>query len=151
MCILVVCLEAEAAIELDKLLKDASNEYMSTEVSYFSGVFEITNTSVIVFIVVSSCFLVWLYKNMSYVFIEVLVVLFAIGGGEHGIYVIHISGGLEYNLSIASSRNFNKCSFRSFENVAKSFIKIPFLGGGVALIITVIQIIQVPNLKLQIQ
>ncbi|XP_035844694.1 signal peptide peptidase-like 4 isoform X1 [Helianthus annuus] len=104
MCILVVCLEAEAAIELDKLLKDASNEYMSTEVSYFSGVFEITNTSVIVFIVVSSCFLVWLYKNMSYVFIEVLVVLFAIGGGE-----------------------------------------------GVALIITVIQIIQVPNLKLQIQ
>ncbi|MFS7963565.1 hypothetical protein Hanom_Chr08g00739791 [Helianthus anomalus] len=38
MCILVVCLEAEAAIELDKLLKDASDEYMSTEVSYLGGV-----------------------------------------------------------------------------------------------------------------
>ncbi|KAJ0739927.1 putative aminopeptidase [Helianthus annuus] len=156
----------EAAIEQDKLLKDASDEYLSTEASYSSGVVEITTTSAIVFIVVASCFLVLLYKKMSYVFIEVLVVLFAIGGAE----------GLQTCLVALLA------CFRSFENVAKSFIKVPFLGGvsyltlgvspfcvlcavlwavyrrhhfawigqdilGVALIITVIQIIQVPNLK----
>ncbi|GKD69657.1 signal peptide peptidase-like protein 4 isoform X1, partial [Tanacetum coccineum] len=42
--------------------------------------------------------------------------------------------------------------FRLFEQAATTYIKVPFLGAvskspGVALIITVIQIIQVPNLK----
>ncbi|KAK9076401.1 hypothetical protein SSX86_004735 [Deinandra increscens subsp. villosa] len=156
----------EAAIEHDKLLKDASDEYMSTEASYSSGVVEITTTSAIVFVVVASCFLVLLYKKMSYAFIEVLVVLFAIGGAE----------GLQTCLVALLS------CFRLFENAAKTFIKVPFLGAvsyltlgvspfcvtcavvwavyrryhfawigqdilGVALIVTVIQIIQVPNLK----
>ena len=52
------------------------------ETSLSSGVVEITTTSAIVFVVVASCFLVMLYKWMSYAFIEVLVVLFAIGGVE---------------------------------------------------------------------
>ncbi|KAI7733644.1 hypothetical protein M8C21_028587 [Ambrosia artemisiifolia] len=146
--------------------EDASDEYLSTEASYSSGVVEITTTSAIVFIVVASCFLVVLYKKMSYAFIEVLVVLFAIGGAE----------GLQTCLVALLA------CFRLFESAAKSFIKVPFLGGvsyltlgvspfcvicavlwavyrrhhfawigqdilGVALIITVIQIIQVPNLK----
>lgn len=52
------------------------------ETSYSSGVVEITTTSAIVFVVVASCFLVMLYEFMSSTFIEVLVVLFAIGGVE---------------------------------------------------------------------
>ncbi|KAF5758460.1 putative peptidase A22B, signal peptide peptidase [Helianthus annuus] len=122
--------------------EDASDEYMSTEVSYFSGVFEITNTSVIVFIVVSSCFLVWLYKKMSYVFIEVLVVLFAIGGGEvctHSHKKKIIFFDFDFNKLMSSIFFF---SFSGSANVLGGFISM-----GVALIITVIQIIQVPNLK----
>nr|XP_043621532.1 signal peptide peptidase-like 4 [Erigeron canadensis] len=156
----------ESAIEQDKLLKDASDDYLSMEPSYTSGVVEITTTSAFVFVVVASCFLVMLYRLMSYAFIEVLVVLFAIGGVE----------GLQTCLVAVLS------CIKSFEHAAKAFINIPFLGGvshlalvvspfcvicaavwaayrrhhfawigqdilGVALIITVIQIIQVPNLK----
>ncbi|MFS8025195.1 putative peptidase A22B, signal peptide peptidase [Helianthus anomalus] len=120
MCILVVCLEAEAAIKLDKLLKDASDEYMSTKVSYFSGVFEITNTSVIVFIVVSSCFLVWLYKKC---------------------HTCSLRFWLSYSPLVGASSIFF-FSFSGSANVLGGFISM-----GVALIITVIQIIQVPNLK----
>nr|GEU95416.1 signal peptide peptidase-like 4 isoform X1 [Tanacetum cinerariifolium] len=144
----------EAAIERDQLLKDGSDEYLQMESSLSSGVVDITTTSALVFVVVASCFLVMLYKWMSYAFIEVLVVLFAIGGVE----------GMQTCLA------------------ATTYIKVPFLGAvsyltvgvsplcvigaviwafyrrhhfawigqdilGVALIITVIQIIQVPNLK----
>lgn len=156
----------EAAIEQDKLLKDGSDEYMNMEYSNSSGVVEINTTSAIVFVVIASCFLVMLYKLMSYLFIEILVVLFAIGGVE----------GLQTCVVALLS------CFRLFENAATTYIKIPFLGAvsyltlgvspfcvtfavvwavyrrspfawigqdilGVALIITVIQIIQVPNLK----
>ncbi|GJY24053.1 signal peptide peptidase-like protein 4 isoform X1 [Tanacetum coccineum] len=156
----------EAAIERDQLLKDGSDKYLQTESSLSSGVVEITTTSAIVFVVVASCFLVMLYKWMSYAFIEVLVVLFAIGGVE----------GMQTCLVALLS------CFRQFEQAATTYIKVPFLGAvsyltvgvsplcvigaviwafyrrhhfawigqdilGVALIITVIQIIQVPNLK----
>ncbi|XP_071697732.1 signal peptide peptidase-like 4 [Rutidosis leptorrhynchoides] len=156
----------ESAIDQDKLLKDASDEYLNTEPSYSSGVVEITTTSALAFVVVASCFLVLLYKKMSYAFIEVLVVLFAIGGAE---------GLVTCLVTILSC-------FRSLEQAAKTFIKILFLGAvsylalfvsplcvvcailwaafrrhhfawigqdilGVTLIITVIQVIKVPNLK----
>ncbi|XP_071717459.1 signal peptide peptidase-like 4 [Rutidosis leptorrhynchoides] len=155
----------ESAIDQDKLLKDASDEYLSTG-PYSSGVVEITTTSALVFVVVASCFLVLLYYKMSDAFIEVLVILFAIGGAE----------GLQTCLVALLS------CLRSLEHAANTFIKIPFLGAvsyltlvvspfcvacavlwasfrrhhfawigqdilGVTLIITVIQIIQVPNLK----
>uniref|UniRef100_A0A5B7A5F9 Putative signal peptide peptidase-like 4 n=1 Tax=Davidia involucrata TaxID=16924 RepID=A0A5B7A5F9_DAVIN len=74
----------EAAIEQDKLLKDASDEFLSTEGTGSSGVVDINTTSAILFVVVASCFLVMLYKLMSLWFIEVLVVLFCIGGVEVG-------------------------------------------------------------------
>ncbi|PWA72509.1 PA domain, Presenilin/signal peptide peptidase [Artemisia annua] len=156
----------EAAIEQDQLLKDGSDEYLQMETSLSSGVVQITTTSAIVFVVVASCFLVMLYKWMSYAFIEVLVVLFAIGGVE----------GLQTCLVALLS------CFRLFEQAATTYIKVPFIGAvsyltlgvsplcvigavlwafyrrhhfawigqdilGVSLIITVIQIIQVPNLK----
>ncbi|CAN4111583.1 unnamed protein product [Withania somnifera] len=155
----------EAAIEQDKLLKDGSNECNVTEASH-SGVLEINIISAVLFVVVASCFLIMLYKLMSSWFIEVLVVLFSIGGVE----------GLQTCLVALLS------CFRWFECFGQSYIKIPFLGPlsylmlaispfciafavlwavyrhisfawigqdilGIALIITVLQIVQIPNLK----
>ncbi|PPS18358.1 hypothetical protein GOBAR_AA02218 [Gossypium barbadense] len=90
----------EVAIEQEKLLKDASEEFLQVGAAGSSGFVDINTTSAILFVVIASCFLVMLYKLMSFWFVEVLVVLFCIGGVE-----------------------------------------------GIALIITVLQIVRVPNLK----
>ncbi|KAH6778702.1 SIGNAL PEPTIDE PEPTIDASE-LIKE 4 [Perilla frutescens var. hirtella] len=156
----------EAAIEHDKLLKDGSDEFLSEETSGSSGVVDINTTSAIMFVVIASCFLIMLYKLMSSTFIEILVVVFCIGGVE----------GLQTCLVALLS------CFRWFEHAAESFVKVPFVGAvsyltlgvspfcvafavlwavyrktsyawigqdilGIALIITVLQIIRVPNLK----
>ncbi|KAI3444532.1 hypothetical protein Pfo_001197 [Paulownia fortunei] len=156
----------EAAIEQDKLLKDGSDEYLSKDTYHSSGVVDINTTSAIFFVVIASGFLVMLYKLMSYWFIEILVVVFCIGGVE----------GLQTCLVALLS------CFRWFEHAAESFVKVPFVGAvsyltlavspfciafavlwavfrrvsfawigqdilGIALIITVLQIIRVPNLK----
>ncbi|KAK4397210.1 Signal peptide peptidase-like 4 [Sesamum angolense] len=156
----------EAAIEQDKLLKDGSDEYLTKNTYGYSGVVDINTTSAIFFVVIASCFLVMLYKLMSYWFIEILVVVFCLGGVE----------GLQTCLVALLS------CFRWFEHAAESFVRVPFLGAvsyltvavspfcivfavlwavyrsvsfawigqdilGIALIITVLQIVQVPNLK----
>ncbi|KAL9274227.1 Signal peptide peptidase-like 2-like protein [Drosera capensis] len=154
----------EAAIEHDKLLKDASDEHEDTKGRSFGGVVEISVTLAILFVVVASCFLVLLYKLMSDWFIELLVVLFGIGGAE----------GLQTCLVAILSR--------VFKSAGQSFVKLPFLGAvshltlavtpfcitfaavwavyrnvsfawigqdilGIALIVTVLQIVRLPNLK----
>ncbi|KAJ8900611.1 hypothetical protein K2173_025388 [Erythroxylum novogranatense] len=154
----------EAATEQDKLLKDGSDDYLNMEGR--SSVVNINTTSAILFVVIASCFLVMLYKLMSYWFIEVLVVLFCIGGVE----------GLQTCLVALLS------SFRWFHRAGETYVKVPFFGAvpyltlgvspfciafavvwavyrrvsfawigqdilGIALIITVLQIVQVPNLK----
>lgn len=43
---------------------------------------DINTTSAVLFVVFASCFLILIYKLMSYWFIELLVVLFCIGGAE---------------------------------------------------------------------
>ncbi|KAJ4843643.1 Signal peptide peptidase-like 4 [Turnera subulata] len=156
----------EAAIELDKLLKDGSDEIVHKDGAYSSNIVNINTTSAILFVVVASCFLVMLYKLMSLRFIEVLVVLFCIGGVE----------GLQTCLVALLS------CFRWFQHAGESFVKAPFFGAvshltlavspfciafavvwavyrrvsfawigqdilGITLIITVLQIVQVPNLK----
>ncbi|GLT84617.1 hypothetical protein SLE2022_028380 [Rubroshorea leprosula] len=156
----------EAAIEQDKLLKDASEEYLQTEGVGASGFVDINMMSAVLFVVIASCFLVMLYKLMSARFIEVLVVLFCIGGVE----------GLQTCLVALLS------CFRWFQHAAESYVKVPFFGAisyltlaicpfcitfavlwasfrhisfawigqdilGIALIITVLQIVRVPNLK----
>ncbi|KAG2720358.1 hypothetical protein I3843_02G025300 [Carya illinoinensis] len=156
----------EEAIEQDKLLKDGSDEIPSLEGIGSSGFVEINTTAAILFIVIASCFLVMLYKLMSKRFIEILVVLFCIGGVE----------GLQTCLVTLLS------CFRWFERVGQSYVKVPFFGAvsyltlaispfcvafgivwavfrkisyawigqdvlGIALIITVLQIVRVPNLK----
>ncbi|KAM3698768.1 hypothetical protein ACB094_06G215000 [Castanea mollissima] len=156
----------EAAIEQDKLLKDGSDEVLNLEDVGPSGSVDITTTAAILFVVIASCFLVMLYKLMSTWFIEILVVLFCIGGVE----------GLQTCLVALFT------CFRWFEHAGQSFVKVPLLGAmsyltlaispfciafavvwgvkrqlsfawigqdilGIALIITVLQIVRVPNLK----
>ncbi|KAL6979573.1 Signal peptide peptidase-like 2, variant 2 [Sarracenia purpurea var. burkii] len=154
----------EASIEQDKLLKDASHDFSSTKDIGTKGVVDINTTSAVLFVVVASCFLIIIYKLMSSWFVELLVVLFAIGGAE----------GLQTCLVALLSRWFKR--------TAESFIKVPFFGAvsyltlsvspfciafavvwavyrnapfawigqdvlGIALILTVLQIVCVPNLK----
>ncbi|XWS49960.1 hypothetical protein CRYUN_Cryun12cG0047300 [Craigia yunnanensis] len=154
----------EAAIEHDKLLKDALDEIPDTRHVDSGGIVDINTTSAVLFVVVASCFLVMLYKLMSYWFVELLVVLFCIGGVE----------GLQTCLVALLSR--------WFKHAGESYIKVPFFGAlsyltlavspfcvafavvwavyrnvsfawigqdilGIALIITVLQIVHVPNLK----
>ncbi|KAK6117051.1 hypothetical protein DH2020_049194 [Rehmannia glutinosa] len=156
----------EAALEQDKLLKDATDEVPSIKNTGGSSVVDINTTSAVLFVVVASCFLILIYKLMSYWFIELLVVLFCIGGVE----------GLQTCLVALLS------SFRWFKQAGESFIKLPILGAisyltvavapfciafavvwavyrtvsfawigqdilGIALIITVLQIVRIPNLK----
>ncbi|KAA3475269.1 signal peptide peptidase-like 4 isoform X1 [Gossypium australe] len=91
----------EVAIEQDKLLKDASEEILEVRGAGSSGFVDINTMSAILFVVAASCFLVMLYKLMSFWFVEVLVVLFCIGGVE-----------------------VRLC----FQRFAESFIKVPFFG-----------------------
>ncbi|KAH6756446.1 SIGNAL PEPTIDE PEPTIDASE-LIKE 4 [Perilla frutescens var. hirtella] len=156
----------EAATEQDKLLKDGLDEHITSDTYHSSGLVEINTASAIFFVVIASCFLIMLYKLMSYWFIEILVVVFCIGGVE----------GLQTCLVAILS------CFRWFEHAAESFVKVPLLGSvsyltlavspvciafsvlwavyrsasiawigqdilGIALIITVLQIVRIPNLK----
>lgn len=154
----------EASIEHDKLLKDAPDELLNAEATGVSGVVDINTTSAVFFVVIASCFLILLYKLMSFWFVELLVVLFCIGGVE----------GLQTCLVALLSRWFKRAG--------ESYVKVPFFGAvsyltlavspfciafaviwavkrriyfawigqdilGIALIITVLQIVRVPNLK----
>lgn len=72
-------------------LQDGSDEIPNLEGIGSSGFVEITTTAAILFVVIASCFLVMLYKLMSKQFIEILVVLFCIGGVEVRIfYDVHV-------------------------------------------------------------
>ncbi|RWR72209.1 signal peptide peptidase-like protein 4 [Cinnamomum micranthum f. kanehirae] len=155
----------EAMIEHDKLLKDAPDDFVNMENTGSSGVVDINTTSAILFVVIASCFLIVLYKLMSSWFVELLVVLFCIGGVE----------GLQTCLVALLSR--------WFKQAGESYVKVPFFGAvsyltlavlpfcitfavvwayyrqrlsfawigqdilGIALIITVLQIVRLPNLK----
>ncbi|KAK3434329.1 hypothetical protein EUGRSUZ_D01835 [Eucalyptus grandis] len=157
----------EAALEQDKLTKDAVDELTDDKHVKATGVVEISTTSAVLFVIIASGFLIVLYKLMSTWFIELLVVLFCIGGVE----------GLQTCLVALLSR--------WFRNFGDSYTKVPFFGAvsyltlavspfciafavvwavyrntnfawigqdilGIALIITVLQIVRIPNLKVVI-
>ncbi|RAL51061.1 hypothetical protein DM860_005417 [Cuscuta australis] len=155
----------EADIEHDKFLKDALNELPETETAHTSNVVDINMTSAVLFVAIASCFLILLYKLMRFSwFFELLVVVFCIGGIE----------GLQTCLVALLSRWF-KHTGDTFIKVpifgAVSYLTLvvsPFciafgviwavyrthsfawIGQdilGIALIITVLQIVQIPNLK----
>ncbi|KAM2200773.1 hypothetical protein ACFX1R_000681 [Malus domestica] len=156
----------EAAIEHEKLLKDASDDSLHMEVDRSNALVEISTTAAILFVVIASCFLIMFYKLMSFWFVEILVVLFCIGGIE----------GLQTCLV-----TFLSC-FSRFKHAGDSYVRLPIFGAvsyltlavapfciafavlwavyrrisfawigqdilGIALIITVLQIVRVPNLK----
>ncbi|KAL9671325.1 hypothetical protein QQ045_008893 [Rhodiola kirilowii] len=156
----------EAAKERERLLKDDTVEHHHTQRTGSNGMVDISVTSAVLFVVFASCFLVMLYKLMSFWFIEVLVVLFCIGGVE----------GLQTCMVALLS------CFRWFQHAGETFIELPLLGAvsyltlaaspfcvafaviwavfrrvsfawigqdilGITLIITVLQIVRVPNLK----
>ncbi|KAK1374826.1 PA domain-containing protein [Heracleum sosnowskyi] len=155
---------SEDSIEPDKLLKDASDEHPFTKAIGVSSVVEVNMLSAVLFVVIASCFLVIFYKLMSYWFIELLVIVFCIGGIE----------GLQTCLVAFL--------YRWFKKSAESFTKVPLFGAvsyltlavfpfcvifavvwamyrdapyawigqdilGISLIVTVLQIVHVPNLK----
>lgn len=79
-------------------MQDGSDEILSSESVGSSGFVDINTTAAILFVVIASCFLVLLYKLMSTWFIELLVVLFCIGGVEVSLpSVICMLGSLELN------------------------------------------------------
>lgn len=154
----------EAAVEYDKLLRDVSDEISNTKDVAVSGVVNMNAKAAVLFVLVASCFLFMLYKLMSPWFIDVLVVLFCIGGIE----------GLQTCLVALLSR--------WFKHASESYVKLPFVGAisyltlavtpfcitfavfwavyrdksfswigqdilGITLIITVLQIVHVSNLK----
>uniref|UniRef100_A0A0D9VMV2 PA domain-containing protein n=1 Tax=Leersia perrieri TaxID=77586 RepID=A0A0D9VMV2_9ORYZ len=154
----------EAVTEQEKLLKDGHESSLNFEAGGSSGMVDINMTSAILFVVIASCFLIMLYKLMSHWFVELLVVIFCIGGVE----------GLQTCLVALLSR--------WFKPAAESFVKVPFFGAvsyltiavcpfcivfaviwavyrrmtyawigqdilGITLIVTVIQIVRIPNLK----
>lgn len=61
--------------------QDAPEELLKMETSG-SGVVDINTASALLFVVIASCFLILLYKRMSSWFVELLVILFCIGGVE---------------------------------------------------------------------
>ncbi|KAG0459134.1 hypothetical protein HPP92_022262 [Vanilla planifolia] len=155
--------EREALIEHEKLMKDAPEDLLNLE-STGSGVVDINTMSAVLFVAIASGFLVMLYKLMSTWFVGILVVLFSIGGVE----------GLQTCLVALLSRWLKRAG-ESFIKVpffgAVSYLTLaitPFCVAfatiwaiyrrrsyawigqdilGIALILTVIQIVRVPNLK----
>uniref|UniRef100_A0A2P2JZE4 Uncharacterized protein MANES_01G059500 n=2 Tax=Rhizophora mucronata TaxID=61149 RepID=A0A2P2JZE4_RHIMU len=154
----------EAAIEQDKLLKDAMDDIQDTKALGLTSMVDINTTSAVLFVFIASGFLIIIYKLMSDWFIELLVVLFCIGGIE----------GLQTCLVALLSR--------WFKHAGESYVKVPIFGAlsyltlavspfciafavvwavyrdnsfawigqnilGIALIITVLQIVHIPNLK----
>ncbi|KAI4326944.1 hypothetical protein L6164_019456 [Bauhinia variegata] len=152
----------KAAVEQDKLLKDSADEIPGTKDSGASGVIYVNTKAAVLFVVLASCLLFMLYHFMSSWLVEVLVVLFCIGGAE----------GLRTGLVAFLSRWFKRAR--------EPYIEVPLFGAisyltlavspfcitfsvlwavyrnisaawmgqdGIAMIITVLQIVHIPNLK----
>ncbi|TQE06780.1 hypothetical protein C1H46_007649 [Malus baccata] len=166
----------EATIEHEKLLKDASDDSLPIEVDRSNALVEISTTAAILFVVIASCFLIMFYKLMSFWFVEILVVLFCIGGIESLLFAgpADLLGDFAIMLT--------KYSFRRFKRAGESYVRLPIFGAvsyltlavapfciafavlwavyrrisfawigqdilGIALIITVLQLVRIPNLK----
>ncbi|KAH9604125.1 hypothetical protein KSS87_010465 [Heliosperma pusillum] len=147
----------EAAIERDKLSKvvpsiydikdlkilppqqpihfDASDEMVVAAGTGYSGFVDISTRSALLFVVIASGFLVMLYKLMSVWFIDVLVVLFCIGGAEglQTCLVAFLSRTTlvryECDCELMIELWTDLCnSFKWFEHAAVTIVKVPFFG-----------------------
>ncbi|KAG9129010.1 hypothetical protein Leryth_021704 [Lithospermum erythrorhizon] len=125
----------EAAREQEKFLKDDLDELPSITRVGGSNVVNINTVSAILFVVVASGFLIMLYELMSSWFIELLV-------------VISIGGMIKYEdeLFLCQGISVLKEWFKRFGRMVHQMVVHP-LNQGIALIITVIQIVHIPNLE----
>ncbi|KAB2634936.1 signal peptide peptidase-like 2 [Pyrus ussuriensis x Pyrus communis] len=152
---------------------DATDEIPCAKTPLGASVVDISTTSAVLFVVIVSCFLVILYKLMSSWFVMLLVVLFCIGGVK-GLQTCLVVLLLRYNLiHLLLKQSLTLYYDSPFE----LYIKVPILGVisyltlivspfcmtfavlwgvchnlsfawiGIALIITVLQIVRIPNLK----
>ncbi|GAV83873.1 PA domain-containing protein/Peptidase_A22B domain-containing protein [Cephalotus follicularis] len=154
----------EAAIEQDKLLKDTEEDIPHDKVGGVSGVVEVSTTSAVLFVLIASCFLVIIYKLMSVWFVEILVVLFCIGSVEglqtclvallsrwlkragESYIKIPVFGAVSYlTLAVSPFCIAFAVVWAVYRNVSFAWIGQDIL--GIALIVTVLQIVHVPNLK----
>ncbi|KAM1584853.1 signal peptide peptidase-like 2 isoform X1 [Malus sylvestris] len=154
----------EAAIEHERLLKDAADEIPCAKTPLGASVVDISTTSAVLFVVIASCFLVILYKLMSSWFVVLLVVLFCIGGVEGlqtclvalllrwfkrtgELYVkVPILGAVSYlTLAVSPFCITFAVLWGVYRNLSFAWIGQDIL--GIALIITVLQIVRIPNLK----
>nr|ADE76315.1 unknown [Picea sitchensis] len=154
----------EACNEHCKSLKDDSDAFVMEENSGDKGVVDISTTSAILFVVIASCFLVLIYKFMSEWFLILLVIIFCIGGVE----------GLQTCLVALLSRWFTRARrlhihipffgavsaltlavlpfcitfavvWAVYRRISFAWIGQDIL--GITLIITVLQIVRLPNVK----
>ncbi|PPD93942.1 hypothetical protein GOBAR_DD09043 [Gossypium barbadense] len=132
-----------AAIEQDKLLKDALDEIPESRHVGSGGVVDINTKSAILFVVVASCFLVMLYKLMSYWFVELLVVLFYIGAIMITEANLQHFGHLSYLTYICVAFAVVWAVYR---NVSFAWIDQDILV-RMYFLVNFLQIVHVPNLK----
>uniref|UniRef100_R7W6K1 Signal peptide peptidase-like 2B n=1 Tax=Aegilops tauschii TaxID=37682 RepID=R7W6K1_AEGTA len=130
------------------LVKDGHESSVNIDAEGSTGMVDITMTSAMLFIVVASLFLVMLYKLMSHWFVELLVVIFCIGGVE---LMTHYA-----LLFYPGFANMFGGFIVKFVHFASSLLfyglfiaGCPMHGLGIALIVTVIQIVRIPNLKVE--
>ncbi|CAN1300665.1 Signal peptide peptidase-like 2 [Linum perenne] len=144
----------ESSIEEEKLLR-AVEETPSPRADS-NSIVDISTTSAVLFVVVASCFLVLLYKFMSYWFVELLVVLFCIGGIEvfdrwfksasESYVKIPVLGIFSYlTLAVSPFCIAFAAVWAVYRNASFAWIGQDVL--GIALIVTVLQVVQIPNLK----
>ncbi|THG09438.1 hypothetical protein TEA_007317 [Camellia sinensis var. sinensis] len=132
---------------------DASDEFPTTKDAVTGGIVDISTASAVLFVVIASCFLVILYKLTSSWFLEFLVVLFAIGGAEVGfkrteeLFIeVPFIGAVSYLTLVVSPFCIAFAVFWAvYRNISFAWIGQDVL--GIALIITILQIVCVPNLK----
>ncbi|CAM0152546.1 unnamed protein product [Urochloa decumbens] len=107
--------------------KDGPNT--GTNYSEDKEIFEISAKGAIIFIITASVFLLLLFYFMSSWFVWVLIVLFCIGGIE----------GMHVCLVTLLARIFKDCGQKT--------VQLPFLGEGICLMITVLQMARLPNIR----
>eukprot|EP00252_Welwitschia_mirabilis_P005952 TRINITY_DN16548_c0_g2_i1.p1 TRINITY_DN16548_c0_g2~~TRINITY_DN16548_c0_g2_i1.p1 ORF type:complete len:553 (-),score=86.72 TRINITY_DN16548_c0_g2_i1:277-1935(-) len=154
----------EAANEHFKALKDDPGALVVDESGIDKGVVDINSTSAVLFVVVASCFLVLIYKFMSEWFLELLVVIFCIGGVEglqtclvallsrwlqraaHLYVPIPLFGAVSaLTLSVLPFCITFAVVWAVYRRVSFAWVGQDIL--GIALIITVLQIVRLPNIK----
>ncbi|XWS44808.1 hypothetical protein CRYUN_Cryun15aG0080500 [Craigia yunnanensis] len=127
----------EVDIEQDKLLKDALEEFLQVGGAGSSGFVDINTMSAVLFVVIASCFLVMLYKLMSLWWFQRFAKSFT---------QVPFFGAVSHlTLAVCPFCIVIAVVWVVYRRISFAWISQDIL--GIALIITVLQIVRVPNLK----